>query len=741
MSGENPPGTAVPNSGGAIQENLSDRFDAAGAPPPSGDIQENLGGKFEVANGPGSASETPEQAASDAKAVLEDSRGNGRDGAHAGAGVKNADELLDAGEPGLRFFENFVPLYHTIKHDYGDQSKVPKLAALKEKFNQQRGMNFEKFAACAEDLDNAEKQMQDSHGSMSGKLDGLWGSWTGSASESAQEFFSSKFNPTVEERVVGKVSDAAEMVRETVGSVAELVRKKAETTLDSHQNGDELGGRSRQDWATTIEVANGSNDDSTLRLACAVWGIDIDTETCGDELTEEVKSNIEEKCHEVVRNTFADTLEGECEQFVKLCDDTKKNIDEAFGQLNEELGAAEENPFENPGPEQDQQGGRGDPGSGDQPGQQGSGGGAGAGEAGAGGAAGGGADGGAGAGGAGPEAGGGAAGAGSGGGGGGGQTPSDAMQMPPGPSESGGPDGPGGADSPESPGSPGGPGTPGAPGEEKVTLGEGEDAVGVGKPGPDGKTQVELIGEDGEPKTYEVGFGEDGAAGKGGGPGEDGPTPVQAGEDGKAVIEEGGRTITLERKPEGGIEVGVDNGDGEPPLKQTVDFGGESGGPDPASARGGMPPGGGASFGSASGELPGMGGDSGGGDPAGAGAAGAGGGGGVPAGGAGGTSGMPSMPPGGQTSAGGTPGMAAMGEGGGQPAPAPAAAQGQGQGGQGGGMMGGGMMGGGANQQGGDQERSNDSPWKTSGQLFDDGIEASRVRFRSVIGEEREPEK
>ena len=85
--------------------------------------------------------------------------------------------------------------------------------------------------------------------------------------------------------------------------------------------------------------------------------------------------------------------------------------------------------------------------------------------------------------------------------------------------------------------------------------------------------------------------------------------------------------------------------------------------------------------------------------------------------------------------------MAAMGEGGGEAPAAPAAAQGQGQGGQGGGMMGGGMMGGGANQQGGDQERSNDSPWKTSGQLFDDGIEASRVRFRSVIGEEREPEK
>ncbi len=39
-------------------------------------------------------------------------------------------------------------------------------------------------------------------------------------------------------------------------------------------------------------------------------------------------------------------------------------------------------------------------------------------------------------------------------------------------------------------------------------------------------------------------------------------------------------------------------------------------------------------------------------------------------------------------------------------------------------------------QQGGDQERSNDSPWRTEGQLFDDGIPQSNVRYRSVIGEE-----
>ncbi|MBE9375026.1 hypothetical protein IQ251_11295 [Saccharopolyspora sp. HNM0983] len=701
--------------------------------------------------------EQHDKAVADGKGKLEDSRSKGADGVHGGAGAKDADELLDAGKPGLLFFKNFVPLYHEIATDHEDKDKVRKVETLQKHYDQQRGLSFEKLVQCAESLDGAEKQLRESHEGMSGKLGGLWQGWTGGAADSAQDFFASKFTPTVNDRVIGAVNDAAGMTRETIKSVAELVRKKAETTLGLDEHSEQIGGKAPQDWKTTIDVANGTDDDKTLRMACSIWDVPIE-EDCGD-LAGEAREKIRVQCSKVVRETFASTVEEQCEQFVKMCADTKKSVDEAFGQLTEELGKAEENPFQNPGPEKEQGGngqdGQGEPESGgDQAGQQAGGGG------GAGGGAEGGAAGGAGAGGAGA------------GGAGAGQPPSDAREMPPGPSESGGPDAagagesPGGAETPGGretpggpgePGGPGGPGTPGAPGEEKVTLGEGEDAVGVGKPGPDGKTQVELIGEDGKPKTYEVGFGPEGGgapgeSGQGGAPGADGPIPVQPGEDGKAVIEEGGRTITLERNPEGGIQVGVDNGDGKPPLNQTVDFGESgAGGPDPASARGGMPPGGGASFGSASGEIPGVEGGSGGGDPAGAGAAGAGGGGapagggggGVPAGGGGGgTSGMPAMPPGGQTSAGGTPGMAAMGDGGGQPA-APAAAQGgQGQGGAGGGMMGGGMMGGaGANQQGGDQERSNDSPWKTSGQLFDDGIEASKVRFRSVIGEEREPEK
>ncbi|QGK71485.1 hypothetical protein GIY23_19980 [Allosaccharopolyspora coralli] len=397
---------------------------------------------------------------------------------------------------------------------------------------------------------------------------------------------------------------------------------------------------------------------------------------------------------------------------------------------------------------------------------------------------------------------------------------------------------------------------------EEVTLGEGDDAVTVQEPAPDGRTQVTIVGEDGQPKTYDIAFppqGGEGAPGglppqpqpgAGGMPGQPVPgapgmpgaqmpgagaegetIPLQPDADGQAVIEDGDRTITIERTPEGEVRVDIDNGDGTPPVNQTIGFGSEEPGAMPGEPGGGIPeqntsvgngipapaptpegavfgqPGGamsaegdvaaaapaaqasfepasatdadpalggtpaapvepsttadtagaaggpaattaqsagftsssggftpvpddgGRSFGSHSGQL--FGGSDGG----------------VQHGGNGlwgsnpGSTGLPSLgddtPS--QGSSQGSTGLASMGgDGGAAGGGSSSGAGGQGQsGGAGGGMMGMGAMGGAA-QQGGDQERSNSSPWRTEGQLFDDGTEQSRVRFQSVLGEDKQ---
>lgn len=93
---------------------------------------------------------------------------------------------------------------------------------------------------------------------------------------------------------------------------------------------------------------------------------------------------------------------------------------------------------------------------------------------------------------------------------------------------------------------------------------------------------------------------------------------------------------------------------------------------------------------------------------------------------------QPDLAPGGQSGSGGPPQS--------PQSTAPAAAAGGAAGGAQGGAQGGGMMGGMGGMgmgggQGGDQQRSNDSPWRTEGQLFDDGVDPSPVRHRAVLGD------
>ncbi|MBA8826976.1 hypothetical protein FHX42_004360 [Saccharopolyspora lacisalsi] len=884
------------------------------------DLDGNLQDKYEAAksqkNKAAGAEDEHDRAVKDGHAVLQDGRNSAAEGTHGGAGAATSDEILDAGKPGLRFFENFVPVYHKIENDVNDSSKVPKLQQIRDRYHEQRGTHFDKFATQMEDLKAAEDALRRAHQDMATRLGKVWEGWTGAASEASQDFFGDKFTPTVNDRVIRRVSDSRSVNQEACGTVARLCRDKAEAVLRLDKMGDQIAKKSVQDWETTIEVANYTQDDTTLRTACKIWDVKIE-ESCGD-LTDSQRQKIVEECRNMTRQTFAKTVEDQCVNFDKLCDNTKKKVDEAWKGLNDELAKAEENPFADPGPSKEgkpqekppQTGGQQQPSgnspTGSAPGSS-------------------------------PSSGGGTFGGGgmSGGGGmpGGSGMPSGGGTPPPAP----------GVPQPEVPGGPqaGGPqpGGPSRPQAEEVSLGEGQDKVTLQEPGQQGHTQITVLGENGEPKTYEIAFGgqgegaqrtpgqipgagaggpaddprtmpgQPGVSGLGGDPqampgqapgqsasgmpGQSGPgmpgqqagpgvggggqtmpgqagaegqsgslpgqspgqgenvIPVQPGEDGTAVIQDGDRTITVEQTPEGRYEVSIDNGGDQPPMSQTVGFGddepasapgpgadsprGPSGFPaeepsnrfyeesaaeqpaqpmsagasaDAASAPAGSeasfrpspesqqsvpqqptpqqsvpqqptpqpeaaasapPAGGGASgqppvdpmntpasttvqsvgfaggmsglggegmqnsFGSASGSLFSSA-DSGGGSPWGSAAGDQRGAqpGGDQQGAQSGATGLGSMSGEARSSSSqGATGLASVGGAGDASSP-----QDQNSSGARGGMPMGGMgaMGGGG-QQGGDEERSNDSPWRTQGNLFDDGIEDSNVRFQAVIGD------
>ncbi|NHD16645.1 MULTISPECIES: WXG100 family type VII secretion target [unclassified Actinopolyspora] len=427
---------------------------------------------------------------------------------------------------------------------------------------------------------------------------------------------------------------------------------------------------------------------------------------------------------------------------------------------------------------------------------------------------------------------------------------------------------------------------------DEVTFGEGTDRITVREPSPEGNAQVTLLDEQGRERTYEIAFDDSqeerptseagtvrettsGGGGEGmraGTPltpgGAEAPTPdesegqrtmpgqsretigdqpggsvpdaveevttIRPNEDGTAVIEQGDRTIEVERTPDGQLQLSVDDGGDQPPETRTVDFGQDSGSaeaPGSASANAAaeqpaasgqnaqqangttaQPSGDGAQRAAAS-AASGAGGaagpavDAASGMPSSAGETGGGetyaqptsapSDGGVQAtpngsqsadpldtpaqttsqwagdnmftesqsdsgprrtftafsgdlfsspedsggsvwgerpnnkvGEVSGSAGLPGMEDGSsRTESQGSTGLASMGESGGS---------GQNDQGSGrGGMMPMGGMGGGAGQQGGDEERSNDSPWRTEGNLFDDGIDTSaNWKYSAVLGDQ-----
>lgn len=674
------------------------------------------------------------------KDKLQDAQRAASNGDYLGAGVKTSDELLDAGKSGLKFFKDFLPLYHDVSSAFkggAASSSVGDYKTAEKRYEEQSGIRFDKFEDEVKDLRHAADSAQHANTHMGRKLNSLFEHWHGTAASHAQDFFERQTR-IVRDDVVKDLDDTASLLAHSCKSVGKFVRDKANFVANMNDHNGSLGGKSLAEWKDTIDVANGSEDDDTLRRAAAAWGVHID-ESCGD-VSDDARENIRKKAQQVVAHPFVSTVSQGWKGFIDVCDKTQSSVDKAWKHVTDHVHKVAKDPFDQPD---------GDGGS------TGSGGGGSTGSGGGGASHGGGAGGGV------PHG----PGGGTGGGGG-------AVSIPP--------DEGGAADPSQTPpdGAPV-PGTQQHP--ETVTVSNGDGSIQMTSPDGQGHMQVTIDDGSGTPKSYDVDFGGDptatdgagiapvdagGAPGGGsldgqqgnapaGAEGSDGVQHVEAGPDGKAVIHDGDETITIERAADNPDQVTltVDDGTGEP-TTYTVDYsdpgaaaagggasaaaisaaGSEPAGPDAAASSGAgvetvaASAAGGPGIASASGSGGGMSGADIGGQ-AGAGVA-------AHAGDLGQATDAQQMQAAALTGA--APGVASAGADGVGAAAGPGIASapgGHADGGHAGGMgmpMMGGMGAGGG--QGGDHQRGA-SAWRTAGELFDDiGNVDETTGFRAISG-------
>lgn len=659
-------------------------------------------------------------------------------------GVQNSDELFDLGETALEVFEQFVPIDEEAPGDCRHiDGPINLQTDIEERFNEQRGIDFQKFLDQAQKLRDAHATLRELHETTESNLNSLYKDWTGPAANASYQKYSEDIAPNSNE-LLEYLEGGADVIEAAVQTVYEVCKSKIEQINDLYTP---TVGSAVPDIARKVmTLARGEVEDQEQILEVAAW---VDAETgsnieatiraddCG--LNEENKVMTVNQCKEWVQTSWnTDLYDHLYKDFTRICDDAKEKVDEAWGELNEYFkGYTSEFPEGGDlgleGPD------TGNPDSGQRT----------------------------------PTGGG-------GGGGGGGTSPSTSTPPP--------------IPEPDLPGS-GQPKNPvtgedleidpetGEPypidpetGEAIKDLGSDRDTLTVEKgdrtfemtePDEDGEMEISIDDGSGEPKEYKLDFG-DGETGEGeagdddfgprGAGGESDERVYRPGPDGKIHIEDGDLKITAERPegPDGPTKVTVDDGTPPPTTYTLGEAKDEDAGPTGGGGAGGAGSGG-ADRGSprtmpAPGENPvddeeddadkdvptgGSGGGSGG----------------TPAGGGGGIGSAMSGGPGGSAVGGGgggepigdgpmsgavpgeSPTSAGLGTAPGgmaEPAVAGAPPSGDTAGGAGMAPMGGMGAAGAGGGQGGDQERTN--PYRIDGGIFDNN--GTEKRISGTIGED-----
>lgn len=675
-------------------------------------------------------------------------------------GVTNSDELFDLAKDALRVFEQFIPVDEGSPASCKHVDSPLSIEDVRKRFDEQRGIDFQKFSEEAQRLREAHGVLDELHGTTESNLNSLYKEWTGAGANASYQKYSEQIAPNIQE-LLEYLEGGAEVIETAMQTVFEACKRKADEVIALYTP--TVGSATPETATKVMKLARGEIESQDEILEVAAWvdaetGSNIESTIRADDcgLNEENKAYTAEQCRTWVRESWnPDLYDNLHRRFTQICDDAKEAVDTAWEELNTYFadyssefpaGSGDTSvppPTGQPQPNAPDVGG-------------------------------------------GPGPGGGAGGPGPGGGpSGGGGTPSvpeigtpddgknpitgDDLEINP---ETGEP-------------YPIDPETGDAVkdlGDEQhtLTVEKGDRTFEMTEPDADGKMNISVDDGSGQPKDYALDFGgagqadvepgeagEFGPRGSGGGEG----NVYRPGPDGKIHIEDGSLTIVAEQPegPDGPTTVTVD--DGTPPpttytLGEAQDDAADAGlgvsrdqirtmpapapdGPPPAggggsgatagesgdSTGGGTAPGGGMTgAGGGAGDERGLGGPSGGTDPQ---AASAGGGGSVGGGGDGGErlqagaqSGVTDSVSSG-AGLGSTPGGMAE-------QPVASSAQGTVNSAGGTGMMGGmGAMGGAGGQGGGDQERSS-NPYRIDGAIFETEGGGSRISG-SLLGDDDSP--
>ncbi|WP_290058914.1 hypothetical protein [Amycolatopsis solani] len=148
-----------------------------------------------------------------------------------GAGAKSSDEQLDQGNVAVDLLAKWTDeVWNHIK----DGEKKNSQTELKDKFHENRGIQYQKFLSDADDLGKAHKVVEEALGKSDTELQTLFGEWKGKGANAAEIKYDETIKPHAKE-LSQQIEGAAKLIPETVTHVYDAVKKKVDEVLQLHR--------------------------------------------------------------------------------------------------------------------------------------------------------------------------------------------------------------------------------------------------------------------------------------------------------------------------------------------------------------------------------------------------------------------------------------------------------------------------------------------------------------------------
>ena len=183
-----------------------------------------------------------------------------------GAGAKTSDEMLDQGNVTVDFLVQWTDeIWNKIK---GGSGHIDSQKDLKDKFHENRGIQFQKFLTEADDLSKAHKVVEDSLSKSDTELQTLFGEWKGKGANAAEIKYDETIKPHAKE-LSQQIDGAAKLIPETVTHVYDAVKKKVDEVLELHRT--TIAQADINMAKDVLKIANGETEEFDDFMKVAGW--------------------------------------------------------------------------------------------------------------------------------------------------------------------------------------------------------------------------------------------------------------------------------------------------------------------------------------------------------------------------------------------------------------------------------------------------------------------------------------